>query len=95
MGASMHLLRQLGVAPVLDRALEVAGQEDGQEGRDQVVDALHVPAGWVPAWEEASFLCGHPRQLSDTWHGFHVSTCACEGPCGIKHVLRLQQDACH
>ena len=28
---------------------EVLAQEDGQEGRHQVIDTLHIPAGGVPA----------------------------------------------
>ena len=36
-------------APGVHVAGEVLGQEGGQEGREQVIDALHIPAGWVPA----------------------------------------------
>ena len=47
-GFRARLFRQLRVAPLLDRPLEVPGQEHRQEGRNEVVDALHVPARRVP-----------------------------------------------
>ena len=44
-------------APGVHAARKVLGQEGGQEGRQQVVDALHVPAGRMPAQPMRSGAC--------------------------------------
>ena len=56
-----HRFAQRGHLPAIHAAgngrpavREVLAQEHGQEGRHQVVDALHVPAGGVPARPAAS-----------------------------------------
>lgn len=50
-----RLLRQRLYIPGLHGTVKVLTQQGCQEGRDQVVDALDIPTGWVPAARSHGF----------------------------------------